>query len=108
MIPVAIRLGRLSDLPYVVDTWVKRGHERGERLRAATARVRAILARPDSVLRVASLPDDTDAILGWAVITSAEPHELHYVYVRKEARKQGIARVLLAGVNWPKSANTGT
>jgi GNAT superfamily N-acetyltransferase len=84
----------------VVDTWVKRGHMRGERLREATSRVRALLARPDSVLRVASLPDDDDAILGWAVISADEPHELHYVYVRKEARNQGIARRLLVGVNW--------
>jgi GNAT superfamily N-acetyltransferase len=102
VIPVAIRLGRPSDLAFVVDSWVKRGHERGERLREATARVRALLARHDSVLRVACLPDDSDAILGWAVITAKPPHKLHYVYVRKEARKQGIARTLLAGVNWPE------
>lgn len=98
MTPCAIRLGRPSDLPYVTDTWVKRGHDRNERLGAATARVRAILARSDSVLRVACLPDDSDAILGWAVVSSDEPPILHYVYVRKDARKQGIARLLLAGV----------
>lgn len=98
---VAIRLGRPSDLPYVTDTWVKRGHDRNERIGAATARVRAILARPDSVLRVACLPDDSDAILGWAVVSSDEPPTLHYAYVRKDARKQGIARLLLAGVERP-------
>lgn len=102
---VAIRLGRPSDLAYVVDSWVKRGHDRGERMRDATARVRAILARPDSVLRVACLPDDEDAIIGWAAI---EGSKLHYVYVRKEARKQGIARLLLVGIDWPKSVKTGS
>jgi GNAT superfamily N-acetyltransferase len=108
VIPVAIRLGRPSDLPYVVDSWVKRGHDRGERLRVATARVREILARPDSVLRVACLPDDSDAIIGWAVISTDEPPTLHYVYVRKDARKQGIARLLLAGVpRQPKSEKPG-
>jgi ribosomal protein S18 acetylase RimI-like enzyme len=114
VIPIAIRLGRPSDLAYVVDTWTKRGHERGERLREATARVRAILARPDSVLRVATLPDDSDAILGWAVVASATLSDaeislpkLHYVYVRKEARQQGIARRLLVGVDWPKSEKPG-
>ena len=107
MIPVAIRLGRPSDLPYVVDTWVKRGHDRGERLHAATARVRAILARADSVLRVACLPDDSDAIIGWAAVTAADSPTLHYVYVRKDARNQGIARLLLAGIDWPKSENPG-
>lgn len=108
MIPIAIRLGRPSDLPYVVDTWTKRGHERGERLGPATIRVRAILARPDTVLRVACLPDDSDAILGWAAITTGIPLTLTYVYVRREARKQGIARTLLAGVDWPKSETSGS
>jgi len=75
-------------------------------LHAATARVRAILARPDSVLRVACLPDDSDAILGWSVISGDEPHTLHYVYVRKDARKQGIARLLLAGVDWPEKTKS--
>lgn len=102
MQPLAIRLGRPSDLPYVVDTWAKRGHDRNERLGAATARVRAILARADSVLRIACLPDDSDAILGWAVVSSDEPPTLHYVYVRKDARGQGIARLLLAGVSRPE------
>lgn len=106
MIPVSIRFGRASDLPYVCDTWVKRGHERNERLGAATSRVRALLARPESVLRVACLPDDSDAILGWAALSADEPPTLHYVYVRKDARKQGIARLLLAGVEWPKTEKT--
>jgi ribosomal protein S18 acetylase RimI-like enzyme len=100
VIPIAIRLGRPSDLAYVVDTWVKRGHERNERLREATARVRSLLARPETVLRVACLPDDSDAILGWAVVSFVPSPKLHYVYVRKEARNQGIARRLLVGVNW--------
>lgn len=105
MLPIAIRLGRPSDLPYVVDTWTKRGHERNERLGEATARVRAILARPESVLRVACLPDDDDAILGWAAITFFPSPKLHFVYVRKEARKQGIARRLLVGVDWPEKTS---
>lgn len=95
----AIRLGRPSDLPYVVDTWIKKGRNPDESLSAATARVRAVLAHHDSMLRVACLSDDDDAILGWATIDiGRSPPELHYVYVRKDARKQGIAKSLLAGV----------
>lgn len=104
MIPFAIRLGRPSDLAFVTDSWVKRGHEKGERLRDATARVRRILASESSVLRVASLEDDSDAILGWAVITNDDSPKLHYVYVRRELRGQGIAKVLLAGVENPRGA----
>jgi len=102
VIPFAIRMGRPSDLPFVTDSWVKRGHEKGERLRDATARVRRILASPSSVLRVAVLPDDDDAIIGWAVITADDPPQLHYAYVRKELRGQGIAKVLLVGVPNPR------
>lgn len=98
----ALRLGRPSDLPFVVDCWAKRGHAHNERLGEATARVRSIIARADSVLRVACLPDDEDAILGWAVLSTDEPPRLHYVYVRKEARGQGIARRLLVGVENPR------
>jgi GNAT superfamily N-acetyltransferase len=107
VIPIAIRLGRASDLPFVVDSWVKRGHDKGERLGEATSRVRAVLARPDTVLRVACLPDDEDAIIGWAAVSFIPTSKLFYVYVRKDARKQGVATRLLVGVNWPKSENPG-
>ncbi|AKU93384.1 hypothetical protein AKJ09_00048 [Labilithrix luteola] len=95
-------MGRATDLPFVVDSWSKHSHVRGERLRDATARVRAILAAPTTVLRVVTLPDDDDAILGWSVLTSDASPKLHYVYLRRELRGQGIARVLLAGVDNPR------
>lgn len=87
-----IRLGRPSDLPFVVDSWVKKGRQPDERFSAATARVRNILARETTLLKVAVLADDDDAILGWAVL---EPGVCRYVYVRKDARGQGIAKALL-------------
>lgn len=101
MMVFGLRVGRPSDLPFVVDSWVKRGHERGERLRDATARVREILAAAESALRIAHVPDDDDAILGWAVVTG-EPPVLRFVYVRRDARKQGIAKALLTGVENPR------
>ncbi len=79
MIPFAIRLGRPSDLPFVVDSWVKRGRNPGERIGEATARARALLARETTILRVACLPDDEDAILGWAAIATEAPPRCHYV-----------------------------
>lgn len=100
MIRYSLRLGRPTDLPFVVDTWVKKGRNPGERIGTATARVRKILAHYDTTLRVACLPDDDDAILGWACLDCAKsPPSLNYVYVRKDARGQGIARSLLAGVD---------
>ena len=97
MIPFTLRLGRPSDLAFVVDSWVKRGHHRNERLSDATARVRALLASEGTELRIACLPDDEDAIVGWAVVVT-KPPTLHYVYVRKELRGNGIARALLNGI----------
>lgn len=99
MIPFSLRLGRPSDLAFVVDSWVKRGHARNERLSDATARVRAVLADATTELRIACLPDDEDAILGWSVVS---PPALHYVYVRKELRGNGIARALLHGIDNPR------
>lgn len=93
LVAFLLRPGRPSDLPFVVDSWVKRGGLPNERLGAATARVRGILASPDSILRVAHVPDDDDAILGWACLGAEGPH---YVYVRKDARRQGIATALLS------------
>lgn len=99
MILYSIRLGRPSDLPFVVDSWAKRGRNPGERIGEATARARGILARPSTILRVACLPDDEDAILGWAAIATEDPPRCHYVYLRKDARGHGIAKVLLSGVS---------
>lgn len=102
LIPFSLRVGRPADLAYVVDSWVKRGRDRGERLSDATARVRAILADEGTELRIACLPDDPDAILGWAAVA---PPSLHYVYVRKELRGQGLARALLHGIENPRKRN---
>lgn len=52
----------------------------------------ALLARPESVVKIAVLSDDDDVALGWSL---SEPDKLHYVYVKKDYRKIGIARSLV-------------
>ena len=86
----ALRPARPTDLPYVVDTWIKSARSPHERLRDATGRVRAIIAQPTTTLVVACLPDDDDAILGWACHT---PDKM-YSYVRRGARDQGLEKAL--------------
>lgn len=54
------------------------------------ALVDALLARAS--LRVATWPEDTWTIVGFAV---TEPDVVHYVYVANDYRKQGVARRLL-------------
>ncbi len=54
--------------------------------------VEGVLKREDSRLRVAVLSDDEDTALGWSV---DEGDVLHYVYVKPECRKAGIAKSLV-------------
>lgn len=49
-----------------------------------------LLMRPKSVIKLALLNDKT--VLGWSLY---EDEILHYVWVKKEVRRQGIARALL-------------
>ena len=44
-----------------------------------------------SEIKVAAWSEDAETILGWIC---AEPTALHYVFVRKEFRRQGIAKQL--------------
>lgn len=54
---------------------------------------KALLARPDSAVKLAALSDDPDVVLGWALV---EPDKLHFVYVKKDYRRIGIAKSLVS------------
>ena len=43
-------------------------------------------------VRIAGWSEDPETIIGWCCV---EPATVHYVYVRKEFRRRGIARLLL-------------
>lgn len=58
----------------------------------------SILHKPTSTIRIAALDDET--VLGWSL---SEDKIVHYVWVKKEVRRQGIARSLL-----PKEFDTIT
>ena len=91
-----VRMGKPDDLAYVVASWTKHGH-RCERAVNAKAHVRALLARADSRLIVAHVPDDADAILGWTAL-EVGPLCVHYIYVRSASRRQGVAAAMLREV----------
>lgn len=66
--------------------------------------IERILERAE--VRLAVLPDDPSVVFGWAV---TEPGLVHYVYVKPDFRKYGIARALLAhvaGEPWRYSHST--
>ena len=94
-----IRDGKDEDLAFVRRAWVE-SHHRSDEARylgpryyaTLKARVRRILASPSTTVRVAHVPGNEDAILGWSV--SRGPL-LHYVYVRGDSRGTGIAKALV-------------
>ena len=53
----------------------------------------SLLSRPEAIIKLAVLSDDTDVVLGWALV---EPNILHYVYVNKDYRKTGIGTYLVS------------
>ena len=100
-----VRKGRPSDLSFVRDAWLESdksspaGRDAGRSYyREAKIKIAAILDRPNTELRIAHVPDDDDAILGWAVVGSENEAVpvVYYVYVRRDARQNGIAKSLLA------------
>ena len=56
--------------------------ERNDSISRAKAIVRGIMAEPGVMTHVAVVPDDDEAILGYACIEPGEPVTCHYVYLR--------------------------
>jgi GNAT superfamily N-acetyltransferase len=52
-----------------------------------------LLARPNVEVHLAVWPDDPNVVFGWSV---TEGDCVHYVYVKPDFRKAGLARALLA------------
>lgn len=58
--------------------------------------VELLIKRPHAIVRLAELSDHT--VLGWALY---EKNCLHFVWVKNEVRRQGIAKSLLPeGIEW--------
>ena len=103
--PFRIRAGSLEDRAYVLKSWFEGARATtnwclgdGHVFFAEHGRVlEAILER--AVVRVAHVPSESAAILGFAVLEpDAAPPVLHWVHVRGQCRGQGIARALLSGI----------
>jgi GNAT superfamily N-acetyltransferase len=96
-----IRPGYPLDHSLIVDSWIE-SDKNSERARSAgrcymreqKRVIRDILAKTTIVTLVAVVPDEQDAIFGWTVVDLSS-NVIHYVYVKKSARKMGIAKALL-------------
>lgn len=106
---LSIRAYRPTDEAFVIDAW-KRSYEgalavRGcdrEHYRIEMSRtIGRILDKTTTTTLVACDPEDADTIVGFACYTRSTmlgPVELHYVYVKREFRKMGVARFMLEGI----------
>lgn len=54
--------------------------------------IESLFERPQTVVRLAVLSDDEDVVLGWSVY---EGDKLHYVYVNRDMRNNGIGKNLI-------------
>ncbi len=96
-----IRLGRPSDMAFVVHSWVH-SHEGAQPFKGCshehykvemTRAVRRLCDKAE--LRIAYDPKDDDGIVGYACFTG---RELHYLYVKKDFRDVLKPEHLLADV----------
>lgn len=101
-----VRPARESDMSFVIGSW-RESFQLSAAIRAPAldrdhyfeemARViRKLCAK--ATVRVAHDPEDDDHLVGFAAFTprSDGTDELHYVYVKRDFRGQGVARSMLA------------
>lgn len=87
-----------ADLPFVLDCWVK-SYQRSHHARACGKQYHTIqdaIAKrhiANSAVLVCCLDEDPETIVGWAV---TGPGVVHYVYVKMNWRRRGVASKLLA------------
>ena len=103
MSTLALRLATPADRPFIHSTWLK-GQRFNNPFFAETeptayyaaygAIVDRILDNPTTTVAVACLSDEPDVIVGYSVTTA--PGILHWVYVKKQWRKNGVAKMLVA------------
>jgi len=89
-----IRLLEPNDVPYVLECWVQTERQYSY---ASNAHIRALArSRLESAITVvAVVPDDSDAILGFACVEKTG--RVLMTYVRRAARGLGICKQLFGG-----------
>lgn len=98
---IQIRSGKAEDYPFIVSTWLKGQHFGNDWFAAIDknafytnySRYIDNLVAKSTVL-VACLSEDEDVILGYSISSS---QALHWVFVKKPWRGQGIAKSLVVG-----------
>jgi GNAT superfamily N-acetyltransferase len=100
-LPIAIRAAVASDLAFICHSWRTTFHlgygALGSDPEHYHREISKVFERllPTATMRIAADPADADVIIGFAVFTNSE---LHYVFVRKDFRRNGVANALLADI----------
>jgi hypothetical protein len=99
---ISIRPGVKADEAMIYSSWLKGlryGNSWFEQIEQESyfetyhRVINQILHKPDVQVRVACLKEDEDVILGYSV---SEPQLLHWVFVKPDWRRIGLARDLVA------------
>jgi GNAT superfamily N-acetyltransferase len=88
--PYVVRPAGPGDLAFVRSGWVE------SLMMRVRSRIESEVKRlvRTSTVRVACDQKDPDTLLGFAVVDAENPALLHYVYVRKDLRREGIGTAL--------------
>lgn len=103
---VGVRLSCESDESFVLSTWKESLAESSMYKLCRRRKLMAMLSErcdslyKDSRVTVACDPENEDVIIGWACI-SPETNVAHYVYIRPDFRRHGVASLLLGGLKEP-------
>lgn len=103
-IPLIFRPAGEGDLAYVIRTWIE--SYRPEQAEMRTSDYEAWMRqRINANVLLACADNEPSVIRGWIAVATldevprnAGPGRLHYVYVRRRYRRQGIARALFEQV----------
>lgn len=98
-IPLLFRPAGDGDLAYVVRTWIESYRDEQAEMRTSDYEP-WMRARINADVLLAVHETEPSAIVGWVAVDQAEPFtgRLHYCYVRRRYRGQGVARALFEQV----------
>lgn len=99
-----------TDLPFLLSTWLrsyKHNSQFASRIRNHVFfkwhhdLLERALSRPTTRVLVATLPDAQDVIVGYFVHEAQDVPVAHWVYVKADFRKFGVAKALIAASALP-------
>lgn len=97
------RYAKPYDIPFIKKTWLYslfnsspyRFMNKREFMSSYSKVIDYILTNPETLVRVAHLPDDEDIIISYSVMQHKEYNILHFVYTKKMWRGQEVHNLII-------------